>query len=122
MGHFCALDSVCALVCVELRCDPATCVALPLASMELLVPSRRAPGGCQGCSSLSQKTASSCPMGVGVGATCTPALRSSSLEERSEAEMKAAGTAGWPVMGGTGVEAGAGELSGETSQAPSTDP
>ena len=36
--------------------------------------------------------------------------------------MKAAGTAGWPVMGGAGVEAGAGDLSGETSKAPSTDP
>lgn len=72
LGHFCALDSVCALVCVELRRDPVARVALPRVSVELLVPSRRAPGGCQGCSSLSQQTASSCPMGVGVGATCTP--------------------------------------------------
>lgn len=122
MGHFCALDSVCALVCVELRRDPVARVALPRVSVELLVPSRRAPGGCQGCSSLSQQTASSCPMGVGMGATCTPALGSSSSEERSEAEMKAAGTAGWPVTGGARVEAGAGELSGEASQTPSTDP
>ena len=43
MGHFCALDSVCALVCVELHRDPAARVALPLESVELLVPRRRAP-------------------------------------------------------------------------------
>ena len=58
------------------------------------------------------------PEGGGLGATCTPALGSSSSEERSGAEMKAAGTAGWPVMGGARVEAGQGSSEGKPQRPP----
>ena len=70
VGHSYALDSICVLVCVELCSDPAVCVALPGASVELFVPSRRAPGGCQSYSSLSQQIGLSCPMGDGNGGSC----------------------------------------------------
>ena len=71
-GHFCALYSVCVLVCVELRSDPAVHVALPGASVELFVPNRKAPGGCQSYSSLSQQIGSSCRMGDGSGGSLYP--------------------------------------------------
>ena len=128
VGHFCALDSVCVLVCVELCSDPAVCVALPGASVELFVPSRRAPGGCQSYSSLSQQIGLSCPMGDGSGGSlypslgaCTPGVLVLRAEEqgRDEGSQQCWMAGHWESWGnGAGVEAGAGELSGETSQAP----
>lgn len=118
VGHFLVLWTALVfrsvLSCAAIR---AARVALPGASVELFVPSRRAPGGCQSCSP-SQQIGLSCP--VGPGGSLYPALGartlgSSSSEQRNEAEMKAASSApdGWSREG---QGSSAGKLTGTPSQ------